>query len=38
MITTFQQRSGVKISDLDCDNYSSSLHKWLFAPHGLRSA
>ncbi len=23
-----------KISDLDCDNYSASLHKWLFAPHG----
>ena len=23
-----------KISDLDCDNYSTSLHKWLFAPHG----
>ena len=23
-----------KMSDLDCDNYSSSLHKWLFAPHG----
>jgi len=23
-----------KISDLECDNYSSSLHKWLFAPHG----
>jgi selenocysteine lyase/cysteine desulfurase len=23
-----------KISDLDCDNYSVSLHKWLFAPHG----
>ena len=23
-----------KLSDLDCDNYSSSLHKWLFAPHG----
>jgi len=22
------------ISDLDCDNYSTSLHKWLFAPHG----
>ncbi len=22
------------ISDLECDNYSSSLHKWLFAPHG----
>ncbi len=23
-----------RISDLDCDNYSVSLHKWLFAPHG----
>jgi selenocysteine lyase/cysteine desulfurase len=23
-----------KLSDLECDNYSSSLHKWLFAPHG----
>jgi len=23
-----------QISDLDCDNYSTSLHKWLFAPHG----
>ena len=23
-----------KLSDLDCDYYSSSLHKWLFAPHG----
>jgi selenocysteine lyase/cysteine desulfurase len=23
-----------KISDLECDNYSVSLHKWLFAPHG----
>jgi len=23
-----------KISDLDCDNYATSLHKWLFAPHG----
>ncbi len=23
-----------KISDLDVDNYSTSLHKWLFAPHG----
>ncbi|MFQ5889294.1 MAG: aminotransferase class V-fold PLP-dependent enzyme [Gemmatimonadota bacterium] len=23
-----------KISDLDCDYYSTSLHKWLFAPHG----
>ena len=23
-----------KLSDLDCDNYSTSLHKWLFAPHG----
>ena len=23
-----------KISDLDCDYYATSLHKWLFAPHG----
>lgn len=23
-----------KISELECDNYSSSLHKWLFAPIG----
>ena len=23
-----------KLSDLEVDNYSSSLHKWLFAPHG----
>jgi selenocysteine lyase/cysteine desulfurase len=23
-----------KLSDLECDNYSVSLHKWLFAPHG----
>lgn len=23
-----------KISDLDCDYYAVSLHKWLFAPHG----
>jgi selenocysteine lyase/cysteine desulfurase len=23
-----------RISDLECDNYSASLHKWLFAPHG----
>jgi len=23
-----------KISDLECDNYCVSLHKWLFAPHG----
>ncbi len=23
-----------KLSDLNCDNYSVSLHKWLFAPHG----
>jgi len=23
-----------KLSDLAVDNYSSSLHKWLFAPHG----
>jgi selenocysteine lyase/cysteine desulfurase len=23
-----------KISDLDCDYYGVSLHKWLFAPHG----
>ena len=22
------------ISELECDNYSTSLHKWLFAPHG----
>ncbi len=22
------------ISELGCDNYSTSLHKWLFAPHG----
>ncbi len=22
------------ISDLECDYYASSLHKWLFAPHG----
>lgn len=22
------------IQELDCDNYSTSLHKWLFAPHG----
>jgi selenocysteine lyase/cysteine desulfurase len=22
------------IPDLECDNYSASLHKWLFAPHG----
>ncbi|MDP2482978.1 MAG: aminotransferase class V-fold PLP-dependent enzyme [Candidatus Palauibacterales bacterium] len=22
------------ISELECDNYSVSLHKWLFAPHG----
>lgn len=22
------------IADLECDYYSSSLHKWLFAPHG----
>ncbi len=22
------------ISDLDCDYYATSLHKWLFAPHG----
>jgi selenocysteine lyase/cysteine desulfurase len=23
-----------ELSDLDCDYYASSLHKWLFAPHG----
>ncbi len=23
-----------KITDLECENYSTSLHKWLFAPHG----
>jgi len=23
-----------KISDLDCDHYATSLHKWLCAPHG----
>jgi isopenicillin-N epimerase len=23
-----------KLPDLDCDYYASSLHKWLFAPHG----
>jgi isopenicillin-N epimerase len=23
-----------KLSDLDCEYYASSLHKWLFAPHG----
>jgi selenocysteine lyase/cysteine desulfurase len=23
-----------KISDIGCDYYASSLHKWLFAPHG----
>ena len=23
-----------KLSDLEVDNYSASLHKWLFAPHG----
>lgn len=23
-----------KISELDCDYYATSLHKWLFAPHG----
>ena len=22
------------ITELECDNYSTSLHKWLFAPHG----
>ncbi len=22
------------IAELECDNYSTSLHKWLFAPHG----
>ena len=23
-----------KLSDLDCDYYATSLHKWLFGPHG----
>ena len=23
-----------KLSELECDNYATSLHKWLFAPHG----
>ena len=23
-----------KLPDLECDNYATSLHKWLFAPHG----
>ncbi|MHC5212212.1 MAG: aminotransferase class V-fold PLP-dependent enzyme [Planctomycetota bacterium] len=23
-----------KLSDLECDYYATSLHKWLFAPHG----
>jgi isopenicillin-N epimerase len=23
-----------KLEDLDCDYYATSLHKWLFAPHG----
>jgi selenocysteine lyase/cysteine desulfurase len=23
-----------KLSELDCDYYATSLHKWLFAPHG----
>ena len=23
-----------RLSDLDCDYYAASLHKWLFAPHG----
>ena len=23
-----------QLSDLDCDYYATSLHKWLFAPHG----
>ena len=23
-----------KLSDLDCDYFATSLHKWLFAPHG----
>ena len=23
-----------KLPELECDNYSTSLHKWLFAPHG----
>lgn len=26
-----------KLSDLDCDYYGVSLHKWLFAPHGKLS-
>ena len=23
-----------KLPELECDNYATSLHKWLFAPHG----
>ena len=23
-----------RLDELECDNYSTSLHKWLFAPHG----
>ncbi|MCH8148673.1 MAG: aminotransferase class V-fold PLP-dependent enzyme [Planctomycetes bacterium] len=26
-----------RLSDLDCDYYATSLHKWLFAPHGTGS-